>query len=456
MRLRLHELKKSANGRSGLLAVNVVASFMLKGWSALIVFLMMPLTIHCLGEYKNGVWLTISSLVLWIDQMDIGLGNGLRNKLASCMAHNDIEKARSVVSSTVAMLVMIMLPILVLLSALVWLTDVYAFLNVDPEIIPELRVSLLCAVVLVCMTFVLKFIGNVYMGMQLPAVSNLINTIGSTVALLSTWLFYIYGHATFFNVVIVNIGAPLLTYLLAYPYTFYVRYKMLRPGLKWVNMGAALELGNIGVRFFWLQVAAIVQFMSANILISNFFTPAMVTPYQIAYRYMNIVVIMFNVVSMPFWNATTDAYERGDMEWIRKASRSMNYMTLAVAAALVVMVLVSPWAYQFWIGKDCDVPFGITVMMAIYIFLLIVSMRYSCFLNGVGALRMQLYMTVMAVVFIPLAWFVSSYTHDIVWFMAVMCFCNVPGIVVNAIQFNKILKGKANGIWRIENTNTSC
>jgi hypothetical protein len=87
-------------------------------------------------------------------------------------------------------------------------------------------------------------------------------------------------------------------------------------------------------------------------------------------------------------------------------------------------------------------------MMAAYIYLLVVSMRYSYFLNGIGALRLQLYMTVSAIVFIPLAWLVSEMTHDIMWFMAVMCLCNLPAIAVNIIQFNKILKGTATGIWR--------
>ena len=76
------------------------------------------------------------------------------------------------------------------------------------------------------------------------------------------------------------------------------------------------------------------------------------------------------------------------------------------------------------------------------------SMMSMYFLNGIGALRMQLYMTISAIVFIPLAWLVSFMTHDILWFMAVMCLCNLPGIVVNIIQFNKILKGTATGIWR--------
>ncbi len=435
--------------RTRKIGLNIIASFLVKGWSALLVFLMMPLTLTCLGEYKNGVWLTISSLLLWIDQMDIGLGNGLRNKVAAYIAHGEKEKARSAVSSTMVMLICIILPVLAILMLLIWYTNVFAFFNVDPVIIPELRVALLCAVILVCITFVLKFIGNVYMGMQQPAMSNFFITVGSTIAFLGTWILYVAHHATFLNIVVVNCAAPLIVYLLAYPYTFYIKFPFLRPAKKEMNLRSAVELGNIGVKFFWLQIAAIIQFMSANILISNFFTPAMVTPYQIAYRYMNVIVIFFNVVSMPYWNATTDAYERNDMQWIKRASRQMDFFIGAIAVLLVVMVIVSPFVYQIWIGDNSDVPMSMTIMMAIYILLLVISMRYSCFLNGVGALRLQLYMTVSAIVFIPLAWAVSYHTHDIVWFMGVMCVCNIPGIIVNVIQLNKIIKGTATGIWRI-------
>lgn len=116
---------------------------------------------------------------------------------------------------------------------------------------------------------------------------------------------------------------------------------------------------------------------------------------------------------------------------------------------LILMVYISPWVYQVWIGDDCHVPMGMTIIMAIYIFLLVISMRYSYFLNGIGALRLQLYMTVSAIIFIPLAQVVSSYTHDILWFMAVMCICNIPGLIVNVIQYYKIINNKANGIWEI-------
>ena len=441
--------ERKGNLRSSLLLKNVLASFFVKGWAAVVALLLVPLTLNCLGVYQNGVWLLVSSLLMWIDQMDIGLGNGLRNRLAVHLARGETSDAQKVVSSTVAMLLCIVLPVLFVLLLLVWKTDIYALLNVSATQVPELRLALMSAVTLVCMTFVLKFIGNVYMGVQMPAVSNLLMALGQTVALIATWLLYVSGKASFLYVVVANTMAPLLVYMLAYPYTFYFRYPMLRPALRCVDLSSVLETGSLGVKFFWLQIAGVIQFMTANLLISNFFTPEMVTPYQIAYRYISLVLVAFSVVCMPFWNATTDAYERGDIDWIRKANHRMSVFTMIVAVGLLLMTLVSPWVYSVWIGDSCEVPLSMTAMMAVYVFLLVVSLRYSYFLNGIGALRMQLYMTVMAVVFIPLAWGVSSYTHDIVWFMAVMCFCNVPGIVANAIQFNKILNGKASGIWRI-------
>lgn len=439
----------STPSRTKRLMSNIVASFLVKGWSSVVVLLMVPLTLCCLGEYRNGVWLTISSMLVWIDQMDIGLGNGLRNSLATLMAKGKVEEARRVVSSTLAMLCCIVIPVMIVLCIVVWYTDVFSFLNVDEALIPDLRIALFISVIFVCMTFVLKFIGNVYMGMQLPAISNFIITLGQTVALFGTWLLLKTDNVSFLSVVTVNVISPLIVYLLAYPYTFYIKYVELRPSLELVNIKTAIQLGNVGLKFFWLQIAGVIQFMTANILISKFFNPAMVTPYQISYRYMSLAMVVFSVVCMPYWNATTDAYSHGDMDWIRKANSQMNLMMVAIALGLFVMILVSPWVYDIWIGAQSHVPLNMTIMMALYIFLLILSMRYSYFLNGIGALRLQMYMTVMTIVFIPLAWVVSYITHNIIWFMGVMGGCIAPSILVNMLQFSKIMKGKATGIWRI-------
>lgn len=439
----------SSDTRTNLIYKNIVVSLFAKGWSALIVLLMVPLTLRCLGAYQNGVWLTISSLLVWIDQMDIGLGNGLRNRLAAHIAHNEMYEARKAVSSTFAMLFCIVLPVLLLLLLLIWQTDVYAFFNVVNYKIPELRLALTSAVILVCMTFVLKFIGNVYMGMQQPAASNLLIAIGQSIALLSTWLLYVERSATFFLIVIVNTAAPLLTYLLAYPYTFFRCFPMLRPSLSYVSLRTAKSLGNVGVKFFWLQISGVVQFMTANILISHFFSPEMVTPYQISYRYMSLMLVVFTIVATPYWNATTDAYERGDIRWIKTSANRLNRFLVILFCTYIVMVSVSTFVYDIWIGDQCSVPMSMTILVGLYIYMLILSSKYAFFLNGIGALRLQLLMTVMTVLFIPAEWLVNMLTHSINWFIAVMGLCMAPCIVVNMIQFNKIINGTAKGIWRI-------
>ena len=93
------------DSRTSLLKKNIFFSFVLKGWAGLVQVLLVPFTLFCLGNYENGIWMTISSILLWIDHLDIGLGNGLRNKLSAQLAHNDIEKARQSVSSTFFMLI---------------------------------------------------------------------------------------------------------------------------------------------------------------------------------------------------------------------------------------------------------------------------------------------------------------------------------------------------------------
>ena len=434
--------------RSSLLQKNILASFIIKGWSAVIVLLMVPATLHCLGEYKNGIWLTISSLLLWIDNMDIGLGNGLRNKIAEYMAHGERERTRSLVSSTFAMLSCIIIPVMLVLLLLIAVGDPYQVFNAAPTKVPHLDQVLMVTVILVCTSFVFKLIGNFYMGLQLPAVSNLLIALGQTLALIGTYIVLWSGSHSLMLIALVNTVSPLLVYLLAYPYTFFYKYPQLRRSFRLIDFKEAKAVINMGVQFFIMQISSVVLFMTSNILISNLFSPEMVTPYQITYRYFSILLVVFTVICMPFWNATTDAYQRNDMEWIRQAARKLRLMTIGILLCLIVMVALSDIVYAIWIDRQTVIDIRMSIVMAAYIFILIYSMRYSYFINGIGTLRLQLIFTATAaIVFIPLAYFATWWTHDIIWFMVVMCLVNIPGLIVNRIQFYKLINGKAKGIW---------
>lgn len=438
----------TSSKRSALLRKNILASFFLKAWSAIVVLLMVPVTLHCLGEYKNGVWLTISSLLIWIDNMDIGLGNGMRNNLATLLAKDDTEGCRSLISSTFAMLISIMLPTALVLVGLIAGCDTYQFLNVSRQEISDLDNILITSVILVCSTFIFKLIGNFYMGLQLPAVSNLLLAIGQTLALLITYFIYISGSHSLYLIALANTLAPLVVYLGAYPYTFFYKYPHLRPSMRLVDINKAKSVMTLGIKFFIMQVSGIILFMSSNILISKLFSPALVTPYQITYRYFSLFLVVFTIVCMPYWNATTDAYARGDIDWIRNATSRLRRMTVYILIGMAVMLVLSNYIYSIWVGPDVDIDFQMSAMMALYIFILIYSMRYSYFINGIGKLRLQLIFTsAAAILFIPVAYIVVRLTDSIICFMAVMCIINIPSLVINKLQFHKLISGKAKGIW---------
>ena len=84
-------------------------------------------------------------------------------------------------------------------------------------------------------------------------------------------------------------------------------------------------------------------------------------------------MVLFTIVCMPFWNATTDAYSRGDIEWIRRASRKMNLMMLLIFAGLILMLLLSDFVYKIWM-KGVEVPISLSIGMAAYQMILI--LRY--------------------------------------------------------------------------------
>ena len=434
--------------RTALIQKNIAASLLIKGWSTIVLFALVPLTLKCLGTYENGVWLTISSMLVWVDNLDIGLGNGLRNKLAESLAQNDIDGARKAVSSTFIMLIIVILPACVIINILIWKTDIYAFFNVDPDIINNLRAVVTTAITVICTTFIFKFIGNFFMGLQLPAINNFMVTAGQTLMLLGTAALYYSDIHSLLAITLVNTASPLIVYLASWGLTFYGKYKYISPSLRYLKWNTVTELFSMGIKFFILQLAGMVLFMSTNIIISNVFTPELVTPFQISYRYFSVAQLLFNIICMPYWTATTDAYRRGDIQWIRHSDITLNKYLIVIIVLIAALLFASKFIFSIWIGTNVYIPIKMKILVALYILTMLISIRYSYIINGIGTLKLQLITTTgAAAIYIPLAIGVSRVYGSIYSLLIVMWLINVPGLIINIKQYYKILSGKAHGIW---------
>lgn len=432
--------------RTALVKKNIAGSFLVKGWSCIVQLLLVPLTLQCLNQYEYGIWLTINSLLLWIDQFDIGLGNGLRNKLAEALALGERERARRLVSTTFLMLIMIMLPLTLTGIAVVSYVDCYKILNVNPSLLPNLSAIIATSLAFVGMTFVFKFIGNVYLGLQLPAISNMLVALGQTVSLILILALSWAGSHSLMAVAIAYTLSPLVVYVISYPITF-SRYGYLSPSFKLFSKTELRSLFTLGLKFFFVQMAGLVIFASSNILISNLLSPSQVTPYQISYRYFSVALMVFTIIANPLWSATTDAYSKGEWDWIERMMRNIRKVMLGFAVLLSMMAAAAPLVYKIWVGSEVEIPSSLTWITALYIAVIIYSTAYSNILYGIGKIRMITIVTVIeAIAYIPLAILLGK-SIGLSGIICALIIVNIFCAVTNRIQYKKLYTGTAKGIW---------
>ena len=93
---------------------NIVFGIAFKGISIFLNFLIVPILILFLGKVEYGVWITIFSIVNWIFTFDLGIGQGLRNKLTEALSVNDLEKASQIISTSYVFITLFSLLIFIL------------------------------------------------------------------------------------------------------------------------------------------------------------------------------------------------------------------------------------------------------------------------------------------------------------------------------------------------------
>ena len=437
----------SDNERTSRLKKNIFFSLLIKGLSISISLLLVPLTLHYLSVYEFGVWLTLSSIFTWINYFDIGLGNGLRNRLAESFATGNIKLGQVYISTTFFILSLIISLVFLLFLAFQPYLNWSEILNVDPAKVVDLNRVIIFSFALFCINFLFKIIGSVYSAAQKPAINDLISLLGSLLSLITIFILTKSTDGTLMNVALVFSATPVIVLLVAYPITFYGFFKAIRPKISAVKPYYAKDLMNLGAQFFVLQLSGLIIFGTSNIIISRILGPEQVTPYNIAFKYFSIATMAFNIIITPMWSASTDAFAKGDLTWIKRSMKAMMKVSVLSSVGVLVLILSGNIAYRLWIGTAVLIPFKLTFWMGAYTIVLLWSTCFSTFLFGIGKLKVQLLNTVaVSCLFIPLALWLSK-SLGITGIVIALCITNLSGAILNPIQYYKIISGKASGIW---------
>jgi O-antigen/teichoic acid export membrane protein len=428
---------------------NMAALVCIKGISVLNSFILVPLTISYLTPVNYGIWVTLFGIVGWFGLLDIGLGNGLRNKFAECLASGDKKNARIYLSTSYALLGLIMAGVCLVFFIVNRYLDWSNILNVDPA-----KTEMLGKVAAIVFGFfsaqlVVKLISSVLLADQKAFLAAALNTISSVVSLVVIFVLYrtTAGSLIYMALAIglINVLVPLIGSV----WFFKKYYSEYVPSIKYVDFSCSKNLLNVGLMFFLFQSTALIVVATDNIIITQLFGPEQVTPYSIALKYFTPVLVVFNIISTPLWSAYTEAYAHSDFDWIKRITRKMVRVWLLMLLGVIPMILLADFIYAWWIGKDIEIPFLLTVLMGVYTLLSSWNQVFGNFINGIGKLRLAFYLTLFtAVVNIPLCIFLAKTMNmGISGIIAASCLSLLPDIIFLPIQYMKIVNNKATGIW---------
>ena len=399
--LRLRNIKSLLKDRT---ARSSVLNLIIKPISLVLSLVSTPLMLNYLGDEKYGVWATILSVTSWINYCDIGIGNGLRNLLSKQIAQKHYKDAEKSISTAYICLTGISLAILVVLIVVSLFVDWRVVFNTDIDL--QLTVGLTFA--FICINFILALSNTVlYALQQSETVSfrNIMMSVGNIIGLLFLKQF---TQGDLVYVAILFGGMTTLTYLIN-SIKIWKKYDFFRPRFQTYTRGYVKEICGVGIKFFVMQISSVVLFTTSNIIITQLFGAAAVTPYSMVNKIYTTVYGFFTAITIPIWSASTQALARQDFAWFGKVLRKLNLVSLVFSAGYIFVAIVFKPFAAIWLHRELDYPSGLLGVMTAYHIFQSFSVTYGSINNGIGALNGQVVLGILqGVANIPLAIFFAN------------------------------------------------
>lgn len=434
--------------RSQKIKKNISASFILKGISIIISLINVPILLSYLNAEKYGVWLTISSIVMWVQHFDLGLGHGLRNRFAEALANKDTDRAKGLVSTAYFSMSVMMLTILIITIPLVILSNWNKILNVDTISNSELIKSVLLVLVIFILRFIFQLISVILKADQRPAISEAYLPIGSSISLFLVLLLRYFVPDSLFIACAIIAAPQMLILALSNIYFFKTQYKKYRPSIKFFSKKYLKDIYSLGLKFFVGQLAALIMFSSHNFIIAKVINPTEVTIFNIAKRLFGLPLIYFMIILTPYWSAITEAYTKDEFGWIKSSMNKLLKLGIVISLGIVLMLIFSPFLYKIWIGNRVSIPFKLSLIFAVYNIGVVFLAPFTHFINGVGKLSLGIRVVIFKIVaFLPVSIFLTNKFGAMGLVLGMLIVNLVPNIFISTIQYKKIINRTATGIW---------
>lgn len=187
---------------------------------------------------------------------------------------------------------------------------------------------------------------------------------------------------------------------------------------------------------------------SAVIVVIQLFGPSEVTIYNLALRYMSFISMFFMLALTPYLTAFTEAYTKGEFQWIRKTIQSLLYIWMFGGVVSIALLIIQPYFFKVWTKGLIEVPFSLVLTMAISGLINMLSSIFTLFLNGIGRIRIQFYINIFQVVLLfPLIYLFYKLGFGLTSVVLPTIVFYTVGTFIFYIQYKLVISNKAAAIW---------
>lgn len=403
-------------GKNKIIISNIIGAFVIRGGALILSLFTMPAYINYFqNQTVLGLWFTILSVLNWVLMFDLGLGNGLRNKLPIAMAENDDKKMKEYISSTYISTAILIVVLSIIAHFVFQYIPWNTIFNIDSSIISHdtLVLSVKIVFIGIMIQFLLKLMTSILYAIQKSAIVNLLSLISSVIILISvlslktTNLESSLIIMSWINIIAVNLPLLIVSIVI-----FSTVLRKSRPSIKKYRNKYALEILKIGGVLLWLQLVFMVISSTNEFLISFLNSPDSVVEYQTYNKIFNAVSSLFTLALTPIWSAVTKAQADRDFNWIKKLSNVLFLTGTVVLLLEFAMVPFLQILIDVWLGK------GTIKVETTYAIIFVISNSIFIFHNintsignGMSYFKTQIiWMTFAAIVNIPLAYLLVNTT----------------------------------------------
>ena len=442
---------KKLNENEKIIAKNVLAAFVVKGGSLIISMLSTPLFVRFFSEDKEilGIWYTLLSILTWFMTFDLGIGNGIRNRLVTAFADKNHVEAKKIVSSGIFSNVAVTIVLTAIGLLLLNILDLNQVLNISSETISGdvLRSSALVVFVAIMLRFLLSVVSAVFYAIQKSFVNNLLTLMSSVLQLLFVLLFKIDDpEKALFYLSVGYLVTSNLPAIIAGVIVFSSSLRQCSPSIRFVDKQHIHGVMGVGSVFFACQIMYMLMMNTNEVIISNLFSPEYTTDYTFYFKITSLISTVLTLAMTPIWSVVTKAIAEKNYAWTKKL---YGFLKLIGLGAVVLEFLLIPFLQtimDIWLGDNSiAVNYGTALAFACFGSVFIYTGILSTVVCGMARMRIQTisYSVAMVVRFILIFIFAQHGGNwdVVVWstVLVLLPYCIIQHIDLN-IYFNKKIK----------------